>query len=396
MKPAQTFLSLLTAAAVSVGFASVQLIASRTAAVRFQPLLDIVRRSVLHCSRSSSTTRSRSSFSTRKNDDGDGDDSTTTRRTSQTRTHPSTYPIKTTKRTTRRRTSITSAATATASSTLSESQSRSPSETAPSADENKPSGLSAGAAAGIAAGAVAFVAIIAAAAFLLWRRRQGGIRGAVVTADYPQGMSSMSDAEPKMPPPAAGEDGPNEINPETESRDVVEERRPSSMTAAPSETRYKIPPAGTLPGEPGVEHSGKEYPQQQQQWLQEGNLGEARPVSAFGTYPLSPGQPVLPVSPMTPYRPESSILMAGQRPTSLQSRAPSYHPDMCSSPELPAYMIPGGNKSRAISFSSVAHFGGGWSQVAELVGSPPRRSMPSMMVVVEGGSPTRRSHVELP
>lgn len=140
-----------------------------------------------------------------------------------------------------------------------------------------------------------------------------------------------------------------------------------------------------MPGERGF----LPPPQQQQRWLS-GDLGEARPVSAFTAGQPSPGQPILPVSPLTPYRPESSI-MVGYQPRA-QARVSSYYPDAAGSPELPTFMIPGGNKSRAMSFSSVSHVGGG-PRVAEFVGSPPP-PVPSMAVLVEGQSPTRRSHLE--
>ncbi|KAK3942683.1 hypothetical protein QBC46DRAFT_425858 [Diplogelasinospora grovesii] len=52
-------------------------------------------------------------------------------------------------------------------------------------------GLGAGAAAGIAAGAVAGLALTAAVVFLLWRRKQGGARGAVITADYPRDYANQ-------------------------------------------------------------------------------------------------------------------------------------------------------------------------------------------------------------
>ncbi|KAG7286459.1 hypothetical protein NEMBOFW57_008770 [Staphylotrichum longicolle] len=142
-----------------------------------------------------------------------------------------------------------------------------------------------------------------------------------------------------------------------------------------------------MPGEPGFEQQDG-YPSPGQ-WLG-GDLGEARPVSAFTTAYPSPGQPVLPVSPMTPYRPESSIMAAYQQQP--HSRVSSYYPDI-GSPDLPTYMIPGGNKSRAMSFSSVSNVGGG-PHVAELVGSPPP-PVPSIAVVVEGrSSQARQSHLE--
>jgi hypothetical protein len=146
-----------------------------------------------------------------------------------------------------------------------------------------------------------------------------------------------------------------------------------------------------MPGEPGFEGLQERYPTSSSpgRWLGGGDLGEARPVSAFTTAYPSPGQPVLPVSPMTPYRPESSIMAAYQQQP--QSRVSSYYPDVGGSPDLPTYMIPGGNRSRAMSFSSVSNVGGG-PRVAEFIGSPPP-PVPSIAVVVEGQSPGRQSHL---
>jgi len=267
--------------------------------------------------------------------------------------------------------------------------------------EKQGTGLSAGTAAGIAAGAVACVAILAAAAFLLWRRRQGGIRGAVITADYPQGLENMENQEPKLPhaPPPESEGGSRNGYGETagkyypppwvEEQDLGEGAGRNGRGV--NQGGFRIPPAGTMPGDPRFEVRA-EYPSRHQQdrqpsWLG-GDLGEARPVSALTTYP-SPG-PALPVSPMTPYRPDSSIfLTAGQRPPSSHPRVSSYYPGRTNS-DLPTFLIPGGNRARAMSFSSVAHVGER-PRVPELVGSPPP-SVPSMIVVVEGQSPTRRSH----
>jgi hypothetical protein len=229
----------------------------------------------------------------------------------------------------------------------------------------------------------------------------------------------MSDREPKLPP-AGDKIGQQQGEPYPMPDNgvvVVDERRPSS-TGVSGETLYKyqIPPAGTMPmpGEVGFEqpeddypyHPGQQQQEHQQHWLHGTNQADPRPVSAFatGTYP-SPGQPTLPVSPMTPYRPESGILArtGQQQQQQPQPPLPLPHPSIMmmgdGSPDLPTYLIPGGNRSRAMSFSSVAYFGGGGGpHVAELVGSPPPPSRPSMMAVVEGeGEPAaRRSHSGLP
>ncbi|KAK4145610.1 uncharacterized protein C8A04DRAFT_26608 [Dichotomopilus funicola] len=368
------------------------------------------------------------------------------------------------------------------------------------------SGLSAGAAAGITAAALIGVALLGVFAFLAWRRRQGGIRGAVVTTGYPRevggggkkkrhgdgggegggmeegGVPGSGPAErglglgsgpeqdmterPLPPPPPTEQNGYNPAlatawtgggyGPHARG---VEEQDLGERSAG-----FPFPPAGTRPGHPGFDMaSASGYPasppqQQYQQYLSHmqnaqqtqrpqpqphqqrqlwhgPDLGEFRPVSAM-TATDSPG-PILPVSPLTPYRPESSVLAAAaaagpqqQRPLSSSrrtsrmsraSRASTFHhplPPMpnphiataaitaspitttetntnkrvtpilssLSSPDLPPFMIPGGNKTRAMSFSSVSRVGGSGDgpRVPELIGSPPP-PVPSMMAVVEGG-----------
>ncbi|KAK4033295.1 hypothetical protein C8A01DRAFT_40238 [Parachaetomium inaequale] len=421
MRPARAVFSLLTVAAAGVGVASAQFTTSRTPAPDLAPrnsdaatlavrqdmetVRKVVTRTVIQNSRTNTSTRRRSSSTSTRNNNNDDDDATTKQPT------PSPSPPPT---------------TTDGDDSTKTSQPENETQQPPAAAGT--TGLSAGAAAGITAAAVACAAILAAVAFLFWRRRQGGIRGAVVTGDYPRGMAGGSmdtgtsmgtgmeggegGGEEKMPPPVPvpvpppvwGQggvgygDGYADGYPQeggeynagvVEERDLGEAASNASRSGSGSETGgFRIPPAGTMPGELGFAYPG-EYPppppppppqqQQQQLWLG-GDLGEARPVSAFTAYP-SPG-PVLPVSPMTPYRPDSSILMAGQQPP---SRVPSYYPDP-GSPDLPTFLIPGGNRVRAMSFSSMSHVGGG-PRVAELVGSPPPRAVPSMMVIVEGQSP---------
>lgn len=285
---------------------------------------------------------------------------------------------------------------------------------------NHGTGLSAGAAAGITAAAVASAALITAATFFLWRRRQGGIRGAVITADYPRGLEDVQGQGPNLPvvpPPAesgggiGGQIGYDAAEgryyppPWLEEHDLGKGRESSAVTGSGGSRReigqsgFRIPPAGTMPGDPGFDIPGEYPPQQSQQYQGHqqsrsgGDLGEARPVSALTTC-SSPGT-VLPVSPMTPYRPESSVFLTpGQYPQS-RSQISSYYPDQ-SSLDLPTFLIPGGNKARAVSFSSVAHVGGG-PRVPELVASPPPPPPPqvtSVMIVIEEHSPTRHSHAD--
>lgn len=453
MKPVDTLLAVLTIAAAGVGVASAGFTTStRTSAVSL-PLLShppsastlnphtvkvpdlaprnsdaatllnarqdrqTVHETITRTVRgggSRTSTRATQSTSRISNDDDDEDDNNNDDKPSTTRLeNPSTTD------------KSDSSSSPTSSETATELSS-SPSQSPEHQQSTQPKGgLSAGAAAGIAAGAVALLAIIAAVAFLLWRRRQGGIRGAVVTADYPQGMArdggatsggeelpklsssaspsmersmemGMGVASPGMVGAEMGKDDP--FYPGMEDVDL--EGGNNSGGRGVVSTAFMIPPAGTGPGDPGYDQYYQQQQQQQQrrrqtQWA---TAGDPRPVSAFTAYP-SPGLPVLPVSPLTPYFPDESQRQVssyyGPVPNSMPGRESTGGAEMGSSPGMPNYLIPGGNKSRAMSFSSVSRVGGG-AHVAELIGSPPP-AIPSVYVVVEGQSPTRRSHTaELP
>ncbi|KAK3303161.1 uncharacterized protein B0T15DRAFT_265237 [Chaetomium strumarium] len=400
MKPARTLLSLLTVAAAGAGVAaSAQFITTKTteAAVdarRSDPAkldarqenVETVRRTITLTSGQNSrpSAKPQPSSSSRKPDDDEEDDEDTS--TQDVKTTQSVADSQSTSSTADDKTRLTVPTSTSASSASETSLPR------PDGGNGKKGGLSAGTAAGIAAGAVAGIAIIAAIAFLLWRRSQGGIRGAVVTAEYPRSMADMP------PPPGqdmegaatgVGRDGPFYLG--IGNGGTYAERSSSAGGGGgggSGEALFRIPPAGTMPGQPGFEQSDYFQSPQQRQQLEGGDLGEQRPVSEFTTYP-SPGQPVLPVSPMTPYRPDS--IPAGQlQGQETQSRASVSYPGF-GSPELPTYMIPGGDRSRAMSFSSLSRISFGGPHTAELVGSPPP-PIPST-AVVEGQPSTRRNQV---
>jgi hypothetical protein len=201
-----------------------------------------------------------------------------------------------------------------------------------------------------------------------------------VTADYPAGMASSSD--PRLPPPSPDEQrtGAAIFDKSDPFYPGMDDDGDGDDSSGGGSSHYMIPPAGTMPGDARYD----QY--QQQQWA-----SDTRHVSALTAYP-SPGQPILPVSPLTPYYPNPYP----DQPQQQQRRVSSYYgngdeavmasPGM-GSPEMPmpAFLIPGGNKSRAMSFSSVSQVGGG-PRTAEFVGS--RQGVPSIMVVVEGGSPS--------
>ncbi|KAL2149250.1 hypothetical protein VTH82DRAFT_8598 [Thermothelomyces myriococcoides] len=304
--------------------------------------------------------------------------------------------------------------------TLSTTTTRPPTNDSQNEQENNKGGLSAGAAAGITAVAIASAALIAAAAFFLWRRRQGGIRGAIITADYPRGLEDVPGQGPNPPvvsQPAESADGIYGVDgakgyeaaesrydppPWPEEHDLGEGPESSVVAGSGGNRReigqsgFRIPPAGTMPGDPMFDRP-QDYPPQQslqyqrdQQYQSGGDLGEARPVSDL-TACSSPGT-IMPVSPMTCYRPESSIFATPGQHQQSRSQVSSYYPHQ-GNPELPTFLVPGGNKERAMRFSSVAHVGGG-PRVPQLVGSPPsQQQTASVMIVVEEHSPTGQSHV---
>ncbi|KAL2022474.1 hypothetical protein VTK56DRAFT_5303 [Thermocarpiscus australiensis] len=231
---------------------------------------------------------------------------------------------------------------------------------------------------------------------------------------------SMSTASDPKPPPPSGPDaqipgkGPDPFYP-------GEGPSTSSGGGPPFPSEW----GGGYVGDRGYEYQHHvEYPphhrqpQPQQQWSEHWTAAAARPVSACTAYP-SPGHqpppPPMPVSPMSAYFPD--VVVDQQQPELQPQSQPQpqpqlrvssyYYPGAAEAPDpdpdlgggspcldLPAFMIPGGDRSRAVSFASVARVGGA-PRVAQLVG-PRRPPVPSIAVVVEGQSPTRYSHGAMP
>ncbi|KAK4199270.1 hypothetical protein QBC40DRAFT_203115 [Triangularia verruculosa] len=400
--------------------------------------------------RTITTTRvaSRTSPSTTQNDDNK---STSTIRSDDTRT-TSTSELSPTAEATDSTTSPSASASATGS---------------PLPPPSEEGGLSPGTAAGIAAGAVAGVAIIGLIAFLLWRRKKGGIRGAVVTADYPDTMN-MVDAkgnqypEPTLPnldgsgrngsltndpffPGAKDEFGfvpaggmarrqssfsPSQVGmamtspgqqqqygayqppPQDEQQFVFvgqqmvspgqqQQQQFDFTQASPGQPQQQFAYA---PAQAHLAANQQYYQQQQQQFGGDVNASSAvpyRPVSAVTAYP-SPGHPILPVSPLTPHR--QSIGM-GSQPSPYYPPHPSQPPhppqgaENVVSPNLPNFMIPGGNRTRAMSFSAAtAQYEGGGSVGGEGVAFPPPPPVPTMPAAValtsSPLSPLRRNPIQ--
>ncbi|KAK0702934.1 hypothetical protein B0T21DRAFT_109377 [Apiosordaria backusii] len=282
--------------------------------------------------------------------------------------------------------------TSSAPETFTTTEAETTSSASPSATESsvpaseEASGLSPGTAAGIAAGAVAGVALIGLLIFFLWRKKQGGIRGAVVTADYPDTMNMVDTKGQQYPEPTLPDVSRNgSLNDDPYFAGVKDEfafavagpttRRQSSFspsqvgmamssppqqygayrpppqdqqqsaftqqqTASPSQQQQQFAFTQTSsPGQPQQQFayvpaqphlsSNQQYYQQQQQFMlppQGGDFGAGtvpyRPVSAFTAYP-SPGHPILPVSPLTPHR--QSIGM-GPQPSPYYPPHPSQPP----------------------------------------------------------------------
>lgn len=107
-----------------------------------------------------------------------------------------------------------------------------------------------------------------------------------------------------------------------------------------------LPPEGTMPGEPGFPEylepvNNNEY----------GDVEAARPVSALTADP-PPAQPAMPVSPQTPYTYPDQHSAAAQGPATTRT---TLTVEEILRPDLPTYMIPGGDRSRVLRFASRSH-----------------------------------------
>ncbi|KAK3991502.1 hypothetical protein QBC44DRAFT_306614 [Cladorrhinum sp. PSN332] len=211
-------------------------------------------------------------------------------------------------------TSPQTSATPAPSESTTESPSESPTQTESSTpieetslesaeDENDSSGISAGTAAGIAAGAVAGLALIGLVLFLIWRRKQGPIRGAVVTADYPDDMR-MVDKDHMIGgyggPPSDGDQAapslPDIAGFERERGDSLSwgaaavgagDSLPSFPTEGEEEEEYMEVPVGMMSKEMEIEMGMDGYEQQQQQ--QQPQFVAMPGEGGYG-YPASPQQ----------------------------------------------------------------------------------------------------------
>ncbi|KAK4643222.1 hypothetical protein QC761_403519 [Podospora bellae-mahoneyi] len=337
---------------------------------------------------------------------------------------------------------VETSTTLSATETTSPAASASPSATEPPLPPSEEgSGLSPGTAAGIAAGAVAAVALIALIIFLLWRKKKGGIRGAVVTADYPDTMNMVDNTKPQQYPEPTLPGDLSSRNGSVTNDDpffhkdeyafaAAGARRQSSFSPSqvgvavggspggqgqgqygaylPPQQQQHIAFAQTSPGQPQQQfayapNQGYYQQQQQQQYIpssQGGDLGANgvpyRPVSAFTAYP-SPGHPILPVSPLTPHR--QSLGMASQAspyypPHPSQPSRPPQGPENVASPNLPNFMIPGGIKSRAMSFSASQPQYEGEARQEWAAPPPPVPAMPTAVALTSPPlSPLRRNPV---
>ena len=384
--PASTLLALLTVVAAGVGVASAQFTTSATTRAVGADNAGVTRlgaargnvRTVVHTTIARMVrppgSRADAGPGSAPSVEGDGGEEGDEKMTTMTTIPRSPIPI------------LSSAATTT---TISQSQSQSQSIAAsnspqadtltvarsPATEDDKPSsgGLSAGAAAGLTAGAAAGVALVAMLGFLVWRRRQGGIRGAVVAADYPPGMDvgmymDVDGSEPKFPCSSTGtqvdligEKGGGigitvsigKDDPFYPSPDTAADINMDSPGAGATEARgihppisMILPPAGTMPGEPEfpeylVPVNNDEY----------GDVEAVRPVSALTADP-SPPQPAMPVSPQTPHAYPDQHSAAAQGPATTRT---TLTVEEILRPDLPTYMIPGGDRSRVLRFASRSH-----------------------------------------
>ncbi|KAK4165642.1 hypothetical protein QBC43DRAFT_299456 [Cladorrhinum sp. PSN259] len=247
--------------------------------------------------------------------------------------------------------SVSSSATSTSESTTpsAEPSELKPTDAASSKDDDKDEdnkgggGISAGTAAGIAAGAVAGLALIGLILFLVYRRRKGPIRGAVVTADYPDDMG-MVEKDPSLRQQGS-DSGMNDIDGYgAEGRGSGgQDSLPKMPTEAADEEEYMDVPAGVMGKEVGsgmpMDGYGYEQQQQQQQFASEGR--------GYG-YESPPPQQMPPVIPPAGMMPAAAAVMMRneysspppQQPFSQQQFAPQPGGQTYSSQQQQSYTHP--------------------------------------------------------
>jgi len=130
----------------------------------------------------------------------------------------------------------------------------------------------------------------------------------------------------------------------------------------------------------------------------------ARPVSAYlQGYPSPGNPPILPVSPLSTYYPDRQSSGPAPHPLPISPYYPGANDPAAQqqqqqpSPDLPRFMIPGGNRSRAMSYSS-QYAGSAVGGFEDGNNAPPPPPVPAVPVMDSDGeqplSPLRRNPYE--
>ncbi|KAK4187419.1 hypothetical protein QBC35DRAFT_532554 [Podospora australis] len=298
----------------------------------------------------------------------------TSRRISST---PSPSPSRTASETSSTESTTTTESATETTGTATESQTSSSGTESPTPTESTPTeqqpatgrggnSISAGTAAGIAAGAVGGLAILGLVLFLLWRKRQGGIRGAVVTADYPDtmGMVDNNNNNNNQPPPSGPSTDRSLSLPREDSYFASDGVSPAAMPMM-NNSRSSFFPDQQYPAlaSPGRWENSQQRSMSMSQYYQANNNNKTLTLpspaaAAFGQ--------VSPMSTNTFYRHSSLPQVSPYYPGAERGEAPpprlqgGERDSALSSPSLPQFMIPGGaangTRSRTMSYTSVSQY----------------------------------------